>query len=157
MLDDETLSDHNCIMIEVIDKENMRETPRSQVGWFFSKPRKGAVGDLIQTAMDARPITPDNIVKATRDACHILLRPKFTGGRQRKEHWWTEEVDRRRKACIRARRHLARRKRTTGRTCPLLAANYQLTRAEFRAEIVTTKRAAWEKLREDKSRPMGRH
>lgn len=97
--------------------------------------------------MGARPKTPNNIVKATRDACHLLLRPKFTDGRQRKEHWWTEEVDRRRKACIRARRHLARCKRTTGQTCLLLAANYQLTRAEFRAEMVTTKRAALEKLR----------
>lgn len=146
ILNDETLSDHRCIQLELRPAARQPRVDSKQIGWLYETPRPGTVGALLRTYIDDKLLNTNTLTEATTRTCNTLLRPKLSGGKTRGEHWWTPQVSQAHQICVGYRRRMTRRRERERARCPVLQEEFQAARAKLRAEIRCAKQAAWNDL-----------
>lgn len=162
VLDEESLSDHAYIVFEV-----GKHLPRDRVppgGTIDEFPRWAAKkmdADLFQAAIMAKCClewdpdskTVDELAEwlriAMTEACDVAA-PRVRYNRRRQAYWWSELLDRLKKATVRSRRLFTRlRRRHRGNPCPELDTArraYKIAKKEFRHAIEEAKLSSWREL-----------
>jgi hypothetical protein len=139
VLDEEILSDHQCILIEI---NEVQQPPPARM--FFKKANAEQLGIVIEQKLrsvaDPSPQELTNILQAA--SREILQRQRNC--KHPPVYWWTQEISALRQECLQKRRTL-QRLRSRGRTeeCLQLVAPYSEAKKKLRKMIKDTKRSKW--------------
>lgn len=149
VLDDETLSDHRYIAVEIATETRGGTQPYRPPRWRYKPEAKESLRAALQTSC-ATVRNVEELAEGLVAACRNSLSQVRTGGR-RPAYWWTDGIADLRRACVTARRSLAReRRRRRNQAEPGVVLELEeaaaRTRAALRWAIKQSKRECWFQL-----------
>ncbi|KAJ8953472.1 hypothetical protein NQ318_023593 [Aromia moschata] len=105
--EEETLSDHQYIIFEIVNALKTPKTYRRGRGWRTNKMDKEKFKEELNRLVEEETIEDgDTLMEVITRVCDAAM-PRSKGGRGKKEeniYWWTEEIGERKKECMKARR-----------------------------------------------------
>lgn len=145
ILETETLSDHQCIEIKLIDRQTSPVENHYAKGW-----RVDVAGcDRLKNSLERKlgelvAKSPSALTEVISSACKESLRTKRSFAKRKPSYWWTTDIAVLRTECVRARRRLTREnRRTGGQAAEHLKAELAQAKRVFRMEILKSMRMRW--------------
>lgn len=142
----ETLSDHNYITFEVLDKNSTKSRNIQKVrGWNSRKINEQAMKHAIEEiAVKNIPATPEIFSASLEHICNKAMPKKKSPRRREPVYWWNQEISEIRKNCVAKRRQYTRKvKRGTPQEIQILLEEFQECKKKLKYEINKSKKACW--------------
>ena len=153
VLEDETLSDHHYIQMEIDLSHTVIAANPTRSKWNTRRINKGKCLEKL-TDIKSRTHTSDDMdvdTKAGRlidiltEICNAGMKRATTFGKNRRQaYWWNQEIAQLRREC-----HGAKRVATRGKGDQVAMDIYRRARRNLRIAIKDSKRKAWESLCEE--------
>lgn len=156
VLEEESLSDHMLIYYELVDiapKKAEKNVQKNQ-GWRITKTEnfvKHFADGMAARNKSCRQITAEDLVSECTTACNKSFAKKRSSSRQ-PAYWWNHDIAKLRTLCLKQKRTLVRGNRSTklgGTEKEANYNNYKVSKRTLKIAIQNSKKAAWNKIRDE--------
>lgn len=154
MEEEESLSDHQYILIEIERRVDPPAHRHVAGGWKVEQSKMPALTEAIKeySSQTEAEWTAEGCHKTLQAACDKVFKKRKSGNGRKPVYWWTEEVRSARSACISAKRvavRTNRRPHAQAEEKRQAQDTYKELRKSLRKAIASAKAQAWKGLLED--------
>lgn len=148
VLGEESLSDHNFIVVSIEKQQGIPEKRVQQLGWHIKNIDEAKVAEASCKLTWEEDITAGKFSDALKEICDKTLARKKKVHGLKPVYWWNSEIAAKRKECVQKRRSYSRatKKNSNLLVTVRLWTVYQNSRKDLRNEIKKAKRLSWRKL-----------
>lgn len=148
--DYENGSDHQYICFELTSSNTSRAQILTQErNWNMKSFDPEKLKALMREINEDDIQSAEDLTRVAADICQRTMRTRVARGRK-EVHWWSEDISKLRRECIKARRYFTRNKRRVSEeTKERLYQEYKSKRTLLNIEVSQAKKEGWKKICKD--------